>query len=147
MLVCPTVSSLTTASSLTRHRCITQEAEDMNLPRLAQRGRRKSKDLEDQAMDLMGSQLEKVFKLMDVSGDGNLDEAELKRAYELAGRPASDESIKKAIQLLDKDNDGLINLEEFKAIAWQTSIEDQEGERAAAAAAAAEAPEDEGAAA
>ena len=82
----------------------------MNLPRLAQRGRRKSKDLEDQAMDLMGSQLDKVFKMMDVSGDGQLDEAELKRAYELAGRPASDESIKKAIQLLDKDNDGLINL-------------------------------------
>jgi len=119
----------------------------MNLPRLAQRGRRKSKDLEDQAMDLMGSQLDKVFKMMDVSGDGQLDEAELKRAYELAGRPASDESIKKAIQLLDKDNDGLINLEEFKAIAWQTSIEDQEGERAAAAAAVAEAPEEEGAAA
>ena len=64
----------------------------MNLPRLAQRGRRKSKDLEEQAMDLMGSQLEKVFKMMDVSGDGNLDEAELKldAALEfLAGRYAS----------------------------------------------------------
>ena len=114
----------------------------MNLPRLAQRGRRKSKDLEDQAMDLMGSQLEKVFKMMDVSGDGNLDEAELKRAYEIAGRPTSDESIKKAIKMLDKDNDGLINLEEFKAIAWQTSIEDQDGGRAAAAAAARDVPEE-----
>ena len=114
----------------------------MNLPRLAQRGRRKSKDLEEQAMDLMGSQLEKVFKMMDVSGDGQLDEDELKQAYELAGRPASDESIKKAIKMLDKDNDGLINLEEFKAIAWQTSIEDREGDRAAAAAAANTVPED-----
>ena len=112
----------------------------MNLPRLAQRGRRKSKDLEEQAMDLMGSQLEKVFKMMDVSGDGNLDAHELKRAYELAGRPATDESIEKAILMLDKDNDGLINLEEFKAIAWQTSIEDAEGDRAAAAAAARAAP-------
>ena len=50
-----------------------KEAEDMNLPRLAQRGRRKSKDLEEQAMDLMGSQLEKVFKMMDIDGSGNLD--------------------------------------------------------------------------
>ena len=33
----------------------TQEAEEMNLPRLAQRGRRKSKDLEEQAMDLMAT--------------------------------------------------------------------------------------------
>ena len=115
----------------------------MNLPRLAQRGRRKSKDLEDQAMDLMGSQLEKVFKMMDIDGSGNLDEGELKRAYEIAGRPASDHSIKRAIKLLDKDNDGLINLEEFKAIAWQTSIEDQDGGRAAAAAAAREVPEDD----
>ena len=72
----------------------------MNLPRLAQRGRRKSKDLEEQAMDLMGSQLEKVFKMMDIDGSGNLDEGELKRAYEIAGRPASDESIKKAIKML-----------------------------------------------
>ena len=45
--------------------------------------------------------------------------------------------------MLDKDNDGLINLEEFKAIAWQTSIEDQDGGRAAAAAAAREVPEDD----
>jgi len=100
-----------------------KEAVEMELPRLAARGRRKSKDLEEQAMDLLGNHLERVFKLIDVSGDGNLDEGELKAAFELAGRPTTDEAIKKAIKELDTDGDGVISLEEFKAIAWQTSVQ------------------------
>ena len=60
---------------------------------------------------------------MDVSGDGQLDHSELKRAFEIAGRPASDEAIEKAIRALDKDNDGLVSFDEFQAIAWQVAIE------------------------
>lgn len=36
----------------------------------------------------------------------------------MAGRPASDEMIDKSIKALDTDGDGVVDLEEFKAIAW-----------------------------
>ena len=39
-------------------------------------------------------------------------------AFEMAGRPASDEMIDKSIKALDTDGDGVVDLEEFKAIAW-----------------------------
>lgn len=100
-----------------------REAEEHDLPRLKERGRRKSRDLEQQAMEILGDSLATVFKLMDVSGDGQLDAAELHRAFALAGMPKSDEAIQRAIKELDKDNDGQISLEEFKAVAWKTATE------------------------
>lgn len=100
-----------------------REAEEHQLVRLKERGRRKSRDLEQQAMAVLGDSLERVFKLIDISGDGQLDAAELQRAFALAGRPTSDEAIQRAIKELDKDNDGQINFEEFKAVAWKTATE------------------------
>ena len=41
-----------------------QEADEYDLPLLKARGRRKSKDLEEQAMALLGPQLEKIFGKM-----------------------------------------------------------------------------------
>jgi len=110
-----------------------QEAESYELPRLAERGRRKSKDLKEQAMKFLEEALEPVFKLMDTSGDGQLDQKELKRAFDLVGRPTSDEAIERAIKELDTNNDGLVNLQEFKAIAWATAVDSAPETGAAAA--------------
>ena len=90
-------------------------------------------------MALLGPQLEKIFGMIDVSGDGQLDPGELKQAFELAGKPKSDAEIEQAIKELDEDGDGLINLEEFKKIAWSTSVKVEKGEPAAAVAAPPEA--------
>merc|ERR1712150_410359 len=100
-----------------------QMAEEGDYPLLKQRARRKSKDLEDQVMNTLGPMLEKVFKLMDISGDGQLDKKELKRAFELAEQPKSQEDIQAAIKKLDQDNDGMISLAEFKRIAWVLSVQ------------------------
>jgi len=83
------------------------------------RQRRKSRDLEAQCMQLMGDSLERAFKTFDADGNGTLDAAELKEAYKLAGRAVTDDQIKDAIIALDTNNDGLISLDEFKAIAWR----------------------------
>ena len=87
-------------------------------------------------MALLGPQLEKIFGMIDVSGDGQLDPGELKQAFELAGKPKSDAEIEQAIKELDEDGDGLINLEEFKKIAWSTSVKVEKGKEPAAAVAA-----------
>lgn len=110
-----------------------REAETHELPRLAERGRRRSKDLKEQAMKFLEEELEPVFKLMDTSGDGQLDQKELKRAFDLVGRPTSDEAIERAIKELDQNNDGLVNLQEFKAIAWATAVDSAPETGAAAA--------------
>lgn len=84
-------------------------------------------------MAFLEAELEPVFKLMDVSGDGQLDQKELKRAFDLVGRPTSEEAIERAIKELDQNNDGLVNLQEFKAIAWATAVDSTPETGAAAA--------------
>ena len=37
--------------------------------------------------------------------------------------PASDEMIKKAMASLDRDGDGKVSLDEFKAIAWKKEMQ------------------------
>ena len=77
---------------------------------------------EDDFGETMGPTLEAVFKKFDTDNAGELDESELKAAFDACGRPSDDDTIKKSIQALDTDNNGLISLEEFKAIAWKVSI-------------------------
>lgn len=70
----------------------------------------------------MGPKLETIFKQFDADGNGTLDHSELKAAFEAAGRPADDETIAAALTKLDTDGDGVVSMEEFKAIAWQCSL-------------------------
>ena len=58
----------------------------------------------------------------DTDGSGTLDASELKAAFRAAGRPCTDASIRKCMALLDTNNDGVIDLEEFKAIAWHNEV-------------------------
>merc|ERR1719473_536771 len=84
--------------------------------------RRKSKDLAEEFNRLMGPKLEAIFKEMDEDNSGNLDASELEKAFAAAGRPSDPETIANAIKSLDTDGDGLISLEEFKAIAWKCAL-------------------------
>ena len=43
--------------------------------------------------------------------------AELQAAYAASGIPISDKNLQKAMKLLDKNGDGVLDLKEFKAIA------------------------------
>ena len=81
--------------------------------------RRKSKELEDKANKLMGPKLEEIFSAVDADGNGYLEPNELKAAFEKAGLPADDAQIKAAIKSLDTNNDGKIDREEFKVLAWK----------------------------
>jgi len=97
--------------------------EQANLaPARALRVRRKSKQLEEQAMLLMGGNLEAVFRQFDLDGNGTLERDELKAAFEAAGRPVTDDVLDHSIAALDTTGDGLINLEEFKALAWKVAM-------------------------
>jgi hypothetical protein len=65
-----------------------KEADEMKLaPGRGSRLRRKSKELKDECMSLMGSQLEAAFKQFDLDGNGTLDRAELTAAYVRQPRP------------------------------------------------------------
>lgn len=82
--------------------------------------RKKSKDLQDQVIALLEPKLERVFKSFDVDSSGELDQKELKAAFEAAGRPVSDSMIAKAMAAIDTDGSGTIDLNEFKALAYKT---------------------------
>ena len=86
------------------------------------RMRRKSKELEKEFDNLMGSELESVFHRFDTDKSGSLDASELKTAFEAAGRPVDDETIRISMEALDTNNDGVVSLEEFKAIAWKCAM-------------------------
>lgn len=85
--------------------------------------RRRSKDLQDQIMHLMDGSLERAFRQFDLDSSGTLDRGELQEAFRAAGRPISDEQLAKSIKMLDKNGDGVIDLDEFKAIALNCSMQ------------------------
>lgn len=58
----------------------------------------------------------------DADNNGYLDHHELKAAFIASGRPATDATIAHSFSLIDKDHDGKISLEEFKAMASQNVL-------------------------
>ena len=70
----------------------------------------------------MSLTLEAVFKSCDLDKSGNLDAEELAAAFKKAGRAADAEAVAHALKVLDTDGDGVISLDEFKAIAWKLDM-------------------------
>lgn len=109
---------------------IKENTEETSMPgelgrmaeRRAPRLRRKSKDLAEEFDKLMAPKLEAVFKKIDADGSGTLDANELQEAFAAVGRPSDPETIQNAIKSLDTDGDGVISLDEFKALAWKCAL-------------------------
>ena len=73
---------------------------------------------------MLDGSLEEAFKQFDIDGNGSLDKDELSEAYNAAGMPISAESLTRCMKLLDTNGDGVIDLEEFKAIALKVKMMD-----------------------
>ncbi|MEU8177333.1 EF-hand domain-containing protein [Microbispora hainanensis] len=62
-----------------------------------------------------------TFQLIDADGDGRISAEELVRLMEVLGRPLTPQGAQGAIDRVDADRDGLIDLEEFGA--WLSSTQ------------------------
>ena len=112
------------------------EAAAMEMARLAEQSleaspdrlktikvRRRSKDLEAGAKDLLGTSLESVFKEADLNGNGTLDREEVEAAFKNSGTLSfSDESLQPVLEEFLEKHGGKINFEQFKDIAWKASV-------------------------
>ncbi|MEU8250741.1 EF-hand domain-containing protein [Nonomuraea sp. NPDC048916] len=56
-----------------------------------------------------------TFDLIDTDKDGRISADELVRLMEVLGQPITPEAAQAGVARLDKDGDGLINVEEFGA--------------------------------
>ncbi|WP_214326405.1 EF-hand domain-containing protein [Nonomuraea sediminis] len=56
-----------------------------------------------------------TFDLVDADSDGRISADELVRLMEVLGQPITQEAAQAGVTKLDKDGDGLIDLEEFAA--------------------------------
>ncbi|MFG6198498.1 EF-hand domain-containing protein [Nonomuraea sp. JJY05] len=56
-----------------------------------------------------------TFNLIDADKDGRISAVELVKLMEVLGQPVSLEAAQEGVLKLDKDGDGLIDLEEFAA--------------------------------
>ncbi|MEW9553737.1 EF-hand domain-containing protein [Nonomuraea sp. NPDC050783] len=56
-----------------------------------------------------------TFDLIDVDKDGRISAEELVRLMEILGQPVTLEAAQEGVRKLDKDGDGLIDVEEFGA--------------------------------
>ncbi|WP_049871741.1 EF-hand domain-containing protein [Catenulispora acidiphila] len=60
--------------------------------------------------------VEKVFRLFDLDGDGRITAAELKSALAELGEDVTEEDAAERIGSGDTDHDGTISLDEFRAL-------------------------------
>ncbi|MEV0166405.1 EF-hand domain-containing protein [Nonomuraea fuscirosea] len=56
-----------------------------------------------------------TFELIDADKDGRISAVELVRLMEVLGQPVTLEAAQAGVQKLDKDGDGLIDIDEFGA--------------------------------
>ncbi|MGW0806544.1 EF-hand domain-containing protein [Nonomuraea sp. NPDC002799] len=56
-----------------------------------------------------------TFNLIDADKDGRISAVELVRLMEVLGQPVTLEAAQAGVQKLDKDGDGLIDIDEFAA--------------------------------
>jgi Ca2+-binding EF-hand superfamily protein len=54
-----------------------------------------------------------TFDLIDVDNDGRISAEELVRLMEILGQPITMEAAEAGVRKLDRDGDGLIDVEEF----------------------------------
>lgn len=110
------IEALMSSATVTKKEA--DESEEMNLPPArAMRMRRKSKDLELEAMAMFASfehSLEQVFNEIDTDKSGFIEPAELHEAFAKLGRKKTQREIKLAVEKLDANGDGMISLDEFK---------------------------------
>ena len=82
------------------------------------------------AQDLMGKvvpvPVDTVFESFDKDNSGSLDMDELTEAFAAAGRPSDAKTVREAMEALDTNGDGVIDLKEFKAapreLAWWEKV-------------------------
>ena len=87
------------------------------------RARRRTKDLEAEAMDLLNASLESVFKTAASDGDGTLDRDEVEAAFKKSETlHFSDESLLPILEDILEKNGGRASFEQFKEIAWKASV-------------------------
>ncbi|KAJ0980905.1 hypothetical protein J5N97_009160 [Dioscorea zingiberensis] len=75
-------------------------------------------DLNTKKMDSVEvlKDLQCAFSVYDIDGDGSISADELAHVLENLGEPASVEECRKMIAGVDRDGDGFIDFEEFKAM-------------------------------
>jgi len=66
--------------------------------------------------ELSDSEIEKIFKKIDTDGSGKLGKDELLKAIKEADPKATTERAEEMVAFADKDGDGEVDIEEFKAV-------------------------------
>ena len=101
-------------------------APDLKMVRV----RRKSRELEIQAKELLAESLESTFASIDLDKSGTLDLDEVQKAFKKGGKLHFDEeTLKPLLEDLVSQNGGQVNFEQFKSIAWQASIKEAQTPR------------------
>jgi len=73
-------------------------------------------EVEKDPLVLKNEELEKAFHEIDEDGNGTLEPHELKQVFQRAGFRVTDVQIELAMQCLDENEDGVIDLQEFQKL-------------------------------
>ncbi|KAK9866246.1 hypothetical protein WJX84_002186 [Apatococcus fuscideae] len=77
--------------------------------------------------DAQAGQIAVIFAKYDLNDDMRLEKSELNSLFRAEGQQLDDNEVKAAIKLLDKNNDGFIEFDEFVQW-WQNKVEPKEAE-------------------